>query len=291
MALWYHKGVFTRLGHYSRFVKLEHTLFSLPLLFSGAYLALGRFPDMSLAILIIVAGFGARTAAFAFNRVIDRHIDRLNPRTSTRELPAGKMTRVEAWGVGVFGAIVYVIAAWKIAPICLYLSPIPLLVFLIYPYLKRVTPFAHFGVGIADALAPLGGWMAAQKSFTHVAPALWLGAFTFFWVSGFDVIYATLDEAFDRAKGLQSLPSRYGKKVALRMSGVLHVAAFGCLVTLYAQTFVRSWLALLTLSVIGGLLFLEHQLSDDVELSFFKINAVLGFGILGFIATGLRGAL
>jgi len=280
-----------RLAAYSRFVKVEHTLFSLPLLFSGAVLAAGHLPSVKLSILIILAGFGARTAAFAFNRVIDRHIDRANPRTADRELPAGKMNLLEAWGVGLFGAGIYVAAAWAIAPICFYLSPVPLIIFVGYPYLKRFTPWAHLGIGAADALAPLGGWVAAKQSFTHVGPALWLGAFTFFWVSGFDVIYATMDESFDRSQGLQSLPARYGKARALQISGVFHVLAFACLGMLYAQAFRISSVALLTLAAIGGLLYLEHHLSDDVELAFFKINAVLGFGILGFVAAGVGGVL
>jgi 4-hydroxybenzoate polyprenyltransferase len=282
--------MFGRLEAYSRFVKLEHTLFSLPLLFSGAILAIGRLPSGRLSALIILAGMGARTAAFAFNRVIDRHIDRLNPRTSGRELPAGKMTLAEAWGVGLFGAAVYVAAAWAIAPICFYLSPVPLAVFIGYPYLKRYTPWAHLGIGAADALAPLGGWLAAKQSFTGVAPALWLGAFTFFWVSGFDVIYATMDESFDRAQGLYSLPAQYGKRTALHISAVLHWLAFTSLAVLYAS-YLRTSAALATLAAIGSLLYLEHHLSDDVELAFFKINAVLGFGILGFVAAGVGGSL
>jgi len=269
---------------------MEHTLFSLPLLFSGAMLATGRLPSWRLSFLILAAGFGARTAAFAFNRVIDRHIDRANPRTALRELPAGKMTLLEAWGVGLAGTAIYAWAARSIAPICFYLSPVPLAVFLIYPYLKRFTLLAHFGVGAADALAPLGGWLAAHPSLTRVGPALWLGAFTFFWVSGFDVIYATLDEDFDRAGGLQSLPSRFGKAKALRVSALLHVLAFLSLCMLYA-TVLRTPVALVTLAAIGGLLFLEQRSSADVDLAFFKINAVLGFGILGFIATGVGGSL
>src|SRR5262245_53062793 len=129
--------MFGRFWAYGRFVKVEHTLFSLPLLFSGAMMASGRLPSWRLSALIILAGFGARTAAFAFNRVIDRHIDRLNPRTAIRELPSGKMTLLEAYGVGLFGAGVYLWAAYAIAPICFTLSPIPLLVFIVYPYLKR----------------------------------------------------------------------------------------------------------------------------------------------------------
>jgi 4-hydroxybenzoate polyprenyltransferase len=282
--------MFSRFAAYSRFVKVEHTLFSLPLLFSGAVLASGRLPSVRLSLLIVLAGFGARTAAFAFNRLIDRHIDRLNPRTAGRELPAGKMSVAEAWGVGLFGAFVYTAAAWAIAPICLYLSPVPLMIFVGYPYLKRFTPWAHLGIGAADALAPLGGWLAAKQAFVDVGPALWLGAFTFFWVSGFDIIYATMDESFDRAQGLHSLPARYGRETALKISAVLHGLAFLSLVGLY-WTHLRTPLALVSLEAIGSLLYLEHHLSDDVDLAFFKINAVLGFGILGFVAAGLGAIL
>ncbi len=280
----------SRLAAYGRFIKAEHTLFSLPLLFSGALLAGGRLPSARLSVLIVLAGFGARTAAFAFNRIIDRHIDRLNPRTAGRELPAGKMNLFEAWGVGLLGAGAYITSAWAIAPICLYLSPVPLLIFVGYPYLKRFTPWAHLGIGAADALAPLGGWLAAKQSFSGVGPALCLGLFTFFWVSGFDIIYATMDEAFDRDHAVRSLPARYGRKTALQISGVLHALAFLSLAALYAVYF-RAAVSLLTLAAIGSLLYLEHRLSDDVDLAFFKINAVLGFGILGFVAAGVGGFL
>ena len=104
---------------------------------------------------------------------------------------------------------------------------------MLYPYLKRVTSLAHFGIGAADALAPLGGWLAVHQSFTHVAPALWLGSFMFFWVSGFDVIYATMDEAFDKKQGLYSLPARFGKERALQISAVLHAMA--------SKTFGEIW--------------------------------------------------
>ena len=280
----------SRFAVYGRFIKAEHTLFSLPLLFSGAVLAAGRLPSARISVLIVLAGFGARTAAFAFNRIIDRHIDRLNPRTAARELPAGTMKLLEAWGVGLFGAGLYLATAWAIAPICLFLSPIPLVVFVGYPYLKRFTPWTHLGIGVADAFAPLGGWLAARQSFSGVGPAIWLGLFTFFWVSGFDIIYATMDESFDREHGVQSLPARYGRKAALRLSAALHGLAFLSLAALYVSYF-RTTVALVTLAALGSLLYLEHRLSDDVNLAFFKINAVLGFGILGFVAAGVGGIL
>lgn len=271
---------------YGRFVKVEHTLFSIPLLFSGAVLAAGGLPPWRLSGLILLAGFGARTAAFALNRIIDRRIDRLNPRTANRELPKGSMRLLEAWGVGWVGLVLYVAAARAIAPICLYLSPIPLAVFVVYPYLKRFTPFAHFGVGLADAFAPLGGWVAVTQSLHPVWPGLWLGLFTFFWVSGFDVIYATMDEVFDRAHGLHSLPARLGSTRALRISAFLHLAAFASLGILY-RTYGRSPAAFVTLLAVGALLYAEHANARDVDLAFFKINAVLGFGVLGFVAAGV----
>jgi 4-hydroxybenzoate polyprenyltransferase len=275
---------------YSRFVKVEHTLFSLPLLFSGAVLAGGRLPGWSLSALIVGAGFGARTAAFALNRVIDRHIDRLNPRTADRELPSGKLTLLEAWGIGLAGTAIYLLCAWAIAPICLAFSPLPLVVFAVYPFLKRFTPLAHFGVGLADALAPLGGWVAVTKSLHPFWPGFWLALFTFFWVSGFDIIYSTMDEQFDRSQRLHSLPSRLGVAGALRISAVLHVAAFLALLVLYLQNF-RTTAALATLAVIGVLLYFEHQKANDVKLAFFKINAVLSFGVLGFVAAGVLAGL
>lgn len=283
--------MFARLASYGSFVKIEHTLFSLPLLFSGAYLAGGGFPSWRLTGYIVLAGFGARTAAFALNRIIDRQIDRLNPRTASRELPSGQMKLLEGWAVGVLGVAVYLWAAWAIAPICFYLSPVPLFVFAGYPYLKRFTPWAHLGIGLADAWAPLGGWMAVRQSFHDVSPALWLGGFTFFWVSGFDIIYSTMDETFDRAHGLHSLPVRFGRARALQISGLLHILAFGCLSILYAVGMKASIVGLLTLGAIGGLLYAEHRLAEDVDLAFFKINAVLSFGVLALISLGMGGHL
>ena len=130
--------------------------------------------------------------------------------------------------------------------------------------------------------------MAAKQSFSDVTPALFLGLFTFFWVSGFDIIYSTMDESFDRAHKLYSLPASYGKRTALHISAALHTLAFLSLAALYAVYF-KTTVSLVTLVAVGSLLFLEHHLSEDVELAFFKINAVLGFGILGFVAAGMAG--
>jgi 4-hydroxybenzoate polyprenyltransferase len=275
-----------RLSTWARFVKIEHTVFSLPMLFAGAWLGAGGFPGWRLLGLVVLAGFGARIVALGLNRIIDRTIDARNPRTVVRELPRGAMGLAEAWGVVAAGLAAYLVAAGLLGPVCLLLSPIPLLVFVVYPYMKRFTPLAHFGVGLGLAVAPLGAWMAVRQSFDGCGPALLLGAFTLFWVTGFDIIYATLDEAFDRASGLYSMPSRLGARAALRVSGLLHLAAFLALGALVAWR-LRTLPAVVLLAIAGILLALEHQKGRDVETAFFRINALLGFVILLLVMAGL----
>src|SRR5690606_38775959 len=150
------------------FVKFEHTLFSLPMILAGAFLAWGGLPDLKLLVLIILAGTGARTAALAINRILDRRIDALNPRTKERELPSGKLSLGKAYVVTTAGLVLYFAAAYKICDLVLYLSPVPLVVFIIYPLMKRFTWLCHFGVGLGLALAPLGGWIAVTCSFHSI---------------------------------------------------------------------------------------------------------------------------
>lgn len=277
-----------RLGTWARFVKIEHTLFSMPMLLAGAWLAAGGFPGFGTLLLILLAGFGARIVALALNRIIDRRLDALNPRTAARELPRGRMSVGEAWLVTAAGLLAYLTAAWLLAPICLLLSPIPLVAFVGYPYLKRLTPLAHLGVGLGLAMAPLGAWMAVRRSFEGCGPGLLLGAFTLFWVAGFDVIYATQDLAFDRGAGLHSLPARLGRTAALRVSGLLHALAFASLAALQLSLF-RTPLAGLLLAAVGVLLFFEHREGRSVHTAFFHLNAWLGFVVLAFVLAGVGG--
>jgi len=271
---------------YGNFIKFEHTLFSLPLIFAGAFLAARRFPDVGLLVLIILAGTGARTAALALNRIIDRRIDALNPRTQDRELPAGRISLLNAYAITGFGLLLYFLSAYLICELVFYLSPIPLLVFIVYPYLKRFTYLCHFGVALALALAPLGGWIAVTCSFDGIFPAAVLSCFTLLWVSGFDIIYATLDEDFDKKQGVYSLVSSFGKETALRISSVLHLAAYFAAAFLYFYFF-KTIFAGLLLVVIGLLLFLEHRKSEDVDFAFFRINILIGFAIFLFVLCGI----
>lgn len=268
------------------FIKIEHTLFSLPLIYSGVFLAAKEPPTLRLLVLILTAATGARTAALALNRIIDREIDKRNPRTAVRELPSGRMNVVEALVILAVGIALYLGSAALISPFCLALSPLPLIVFIVYPYMKRFTVLAHFGVGIGLAMAPLGGWFAVQQSAENIIPGVLLSLFTLFWVTGFDIIYSTLDELFDREEQLYSFTSRYGKITALKISGFLHLLAFGILAILFA-VYIKAVAALPFLLLSGFLLYLEQKKANDVELAFFKINAVLGFVILGMVVAGV----
>jgi len=269
------------------FVKIEHTLFSLPLIYSGVLLAAGRgIPPAGTLILVLTAATGARTIAFALNRIIDRDIDGRNPRTAERDLPSGRMSVWEAFGVLFAGVALYFGSAYLLSMFCFMMSPIPLAVFIIYPTMKRYTPLAHFGVGMGLAMGPLGGWFAVSPSFDHLlAPSL-LSLFTLFWVAGFDIIYSTLDEAFDRKESLYSFPVRFGRERALRYSAYLHVAAFLLLACLFLYS-LRSLIALPLLLLTGLLLYLEQAKAEDVELAFFRINAAAGFVVFGMVALGV----
>lgn len=268
------------------FVKIEHTLFTLPLIYGGLVLASRETPPLSLLLLVLTAAVGARTAAFALNRIIDRKIDGRNPRTAQRELASGKMTLAEAYGVLVAGCALYFGSAGFISPFCLLLSPIPLAIFIVYPYMKRFTAFAHFGVGLGMSMAPLGGWFAASPSFANILPAVYLCLFTILWGAGFDIIYATLDEEFDKRERLHSFVSRYGKKRALAFSALLHAAGFIALSMLFMTT-IRTWTALPFLLLTGAMLWFEQRRASNVELAFFRINAGLGFVVFAMIVTGV----
>ena len=284
---------FRRLGVYASFVRFEHTLFSLPLILAGLFSEPG--PPLSALrwLLIALGAVGARTSAMALNRLIDRRLDALNPRTQGRELPAGRMKLAEALAMVLVSTAAYLIACAALGPWFLRVAAVPLVVFAGYPYLKRFTPLCHFGVGLALALAPLAGYAAAHPGLEQPGVALWLAGFALAWVSGFDIIYATLDEEFDRAHRVHSMVAWLGRKRALQVSGVLHLIAFSCLLQaareLWNGPLVSSWtpwaipaLSLL-LATAAALLYLEQRWAQDVNLAFFKVNVYVGFVVLGIV--------
>lgn len=278
----------------SGFLKLEHSLFSLPLLFAGSALGLrqqGRSPwelPAVTALWIVLAGTGARTCALALNRLLDAAIDARNPRTRGREIPSGKLSPAQGWLIAGLGAVLYLFAASRLGRWCLILSPVPVLVFATYPLLKRFTFLAHAGVGLGLALAPLGGFMAVTDAWPVQAAPWLLAGFTFCWVAGFDVLYALQDEAFDRKEGLHSVPSRFGPAASKVTSAILHLTALACLVALGTSFTSRPYPALAALVPTALCLGAEHQLGSSLEpgAAFFKINAWIGFLVLGFILVG-----
>ncbi len=275
-----------RLRTYASFVRLEHTLFSLPLILAGVFSRPGLAFSATRWLVVAVAAVGARTAAMTLNRVIDRHIDARNPRTLSRELPAGRMKLAEALALLAVSSAGYLAACAALGSWYLRIAVVPFAVFAIYPYLKRWTPFCHAGVGVALALAPLAGFAAAHPSLEGCGAAVALSLFALGWVTGFDIIYATLDETFDRAHGIQSMVVWLGRERALRVSWVLHVAAMFALGDVaWRLAFAGpaapelAWVAVTTVCFAATvvLLWLEQKWAEDVNLAFFKTNVVVGF--------------
>jgi len=282
---------FARVRTYASFVRLEHTLFSLPLILAGVFSARGPALRPGRWALIAVAAVAARTAAMALNRLIDRRLDALNPRTRSRELPAGRMRALEAAVLLVASTAVYLTACAILGPWYLRVSVVPLAVFTIYPYLKRFTPLCHFGVGAALGLAPLAGFAAAHPGLESWRPSVALAVFALCWVSGFDIIYATLDEGFDREHGVHSMVAWLGRERALRVSWVLHIlgaAAFAVAVVLLlglAPARALEWTMVtgLLFGVVLALLYAEQRWAEDVNLAFFKTNVWVGFAVLATV--------
>lgn len=280
-----------RLRTYASFVRLEHTLFSLPLILAGVFSAPGPAMGARRWLLVAVAAVGARTAGMSLNRLIDRGIDAHNPRTKVRELPAGRMKVAEGAGLLVGSAAAYLLACAALGPWYLEVAIVPLAVFTVYPYLKRFTPFCHAGVGAALALSPLAGYAAAHPDLAHAQPALALGGFALFWVAGFDIIYATLDEEFDRAHGIHSAVVRLGRARALELSAALHALAAGALAIAWWRVLggvagLRTTWGMASAAAFaftGVLLWLEQRLAEDVDLAFFKINVWVGAAVLAAV--------
>ncbi len=278
---------FSRLRTYASFVKIEHTVFSIPLVLSGVILPYRRWPGIDTILLILVAAASCRVVGMGLNRIIDARIDACNPRTQRRELAQGAMQLKEAWAVVCVAGLIYAAAAAVLAPICLKLSPIPVVCFTVYPYLKRFTALAHLGLGVAWSLAPVGGWLGVTRSVYGLGDVGWLWFFSLCWVTGFDIIYATMDEAFDREHKLHSLPARLGKAHALQLAVCLHVVAFLSLYALWRDEF-YTFTSLVWLLAIGVAFVWQHKVAPrDPETAFFKINGAIGFLVFGLIWAGI----
>ncbi len=265
---------------YGRMIKFSHSIFALPFALASASLAARegfRFGQIGWIVLAMV---GARSAAMGFNRLADQAIDASNPRTASRELPRGALRRSEVWLFVLASAGLLVVAAARLNPLCLALSPVALALVFGYSYTKRFTALSHLVLGLALAVAPVGAWLAIRGSFA--LEPLVLGLAVLLWVAGFDTIYACPDVDFDRREGLHSLPARLGVARALLLARLFHVGSVLLLLALYAVTPLHP-VYLAGVVGVAALLVYEHSLvrADDlsrVDVAFFTLNGWISVG-------------
>lgn len=292
------------LSKWASFVKFSHTVFALPFALASMMLAARDqhgWPGWRVFLLVLAAMVSGRTCAMAFNRIVDRRFDALNPRTAGRHLPAGAISMTSAVSLCLLSGTALVAASWMLNPLCFALSPVALFFICFYSLTKRFTDFTHVWLGIALAIAPVGAWLAVKGGveflpmiegklkLSHSAfVPLVLALSVLLWLFGFDIIYATQDYEFDRTQGLRSLVVRWGPKNALGVAFIAHLllwillAIFGAL----AAFRLAYWLGLM---VIGMLLLAEHLLARrrdnrSVNIAFFKLNGTISTLFLSLVA-------
>src|SRR3954464_9981284 len=257
--------MYSRLRTYASFVRISHSVFALPFALAGALLAAQHTPLSWRTVgWILVAMVAARSAAMGFNRLVDARMDALNPRTANREIPRGAMTMREAAIFVIVSSTAFVFAAWQLNDLCLILSPLALVIVFWYSLAKRYTTWTQLFLGLAMAVAPVGGWLAVggRAGWEPWLLAAAIGT----WVGGFDVLYACQDLEFDRAHGLNSIPVRFGVRTSLGISRLMHVATVVCLLALSLVTPLPRWYAL-GVALIAGLLVYEQSLMSADDLS------------------------
>src|SRR5688572_7093761 len=271
--------------NWGEFVKFSHTVFALPFALAAMVVAAREdrgWPGWSKFLLILAAMVCARTCAMSFNRIVDRKFDKENPRTATRHLPTGRISLAAAWTLCVLSAAGLIAASYFLNPLCFYLSPVAIAVVCFYSLTKRFTDYTHVFLGVALALAPIGGWLAVEGtavSVRDVAAMLVLALSVIFWLIGFDIIYALQDYEFDKSHGLRSLVVAWGPKNALAGAFLAHLTmcgllfAFGILCR-FRIAYTIGWI------IIVGCLVLEHWIArrrslNWINVAFFRLNAVV----------------
>jgi 4-hydroxybenzoate polyprenyltransferase len=270
----------------ARLVRLEHTVFALPFAYVGALLSVAGWPGLGPMVWITVAMVGARTLAMSLNRLIDAELDAANPRTSKRELPSGVLTRVQVVALCVLSLAVYLVAVFQLAPIVRWLWPIPVALFVGYPYLKRFTWLCHLWLGASLGLAPVGAWVAITGELPWQAWAL--GGAVCLWVAGFDLFYSLFDREHDLAVGLHSWATRFGVRGVFAGARAMHAGAVVLLALAGAGLAVGGWYWA-GVGVVAALLAYEHLIvrPDDLrrlDAAFFTVNGVLSIAFLVFVA-------
>ena len=276
--------IFNRIKIFLEMIKFAHTVFALPFAFTAAVLAARGIPTAYQTFWIVVAMVGARTAAMGLNRIIDAEIDAKNPRTRGRAIPAGLINKGTVSIFVMIGILFLLFAAYRLNPLCLYLSPLILFFLVLYSYCKRFTSLAHLVLGICIAFAPLGAWVAIQGKIG--GPALILAGSVVFWLAGFDTLYALQDLEFDREHGLHSIPVRLGVTGSLWIARVFHLLMLGLLLLLY-WTMGLGLFFLIGLAITTSMLFYEHWLLRNGDLSkldmaFFNMNGYISINIFVF---------
>jgi 4-hydroxybenzoate polyprenyltransferase len=291
----------------ANFVKLPHTVFAMPFALVGALIASARHPVTgSMFAWTVLAFTAARFAAMGFNRIVDRDVDAANPRTALREIPRGALTLAQAKSAVVVASLLFLLAAWKLNPLCLALAPLALLWVLGYSYTKRFTRWSHLWLGLGLSIAPVGGYLAVTGAWSDpwwMLPLLATVVVT--WSGGFDILYALQDADFDRAHGLHSIPSAIGVPRAIAFSRALHVISVACLALVVSSdpfgldtmTVASGSAGALRVQAIlwagvvlvAGMLVWEHRLVEADDLSrldaaFFTMNGMISIGFLVMVA-------
>ena len=279
----------SRVKAFLRLVAIEHSVFALPFAYLSALTAMtvnGGRVNWADLLLVTIAMVGARTFAMAANRIIDRHIDARNPRTSQRELVTGAVTVRTAWTGAAVALVVFLGAAALLNPLCLALAPLAVVPLVLYPYGKRFTNWPHALLGLAQMVGPVGAWLAVTGDLRGSGAAWVLGAAVGLWIGGFDHIYACPDAPVDREIGVHSVPSRYGVPFALHLSTAAHVVTFALFVW-YGQLVGLGWLWWIGLVVTAVAFVYEHAIvrPDDlsrVNRAFFTANGFVGITLFVF---------
>lgn len=268
-------------------IKWEHSIFALPFALTGAVLAAGAWPPLHVLGWIIVCMVAARSAAMAFNRLVDASLDADNPRTSMRALPAGTLTSGFVTGFVLVASAVFVFGAAMLNHLTLLLAPLALAVILAYSYMKRITRWSHLVLGLALGIAPSAAWIAVRGSLDPRIVILTLAVLL--WVGGFDILYACQDFEHDRRVGLNSVPQAFGPNAAFWIARIMHIGMLAMLCWLVAS-FDLGRIARAGVAVVAVLLLYEHLIVSPKDMrrmnaAFFTLNGVISVLFFGFIAT------
>jgi 4-hydroxybenzoate polyprenyltransferase len=276
-----------------KLVAIEHSVFALPFAYLSALTAMSLTDSFSWVtlLLITIAMVGARTFAMAANRIIDRHVDARNPRTAGRELVTGAVSVRTAWTGAAVALVIFLGAAALLNPLCLALSPLAVVPLVVYPYAKRFTDWPHAILALAQAVGPVGGWLAVTGTFAGSGPAWLLGAAVGLWIGGFDLIYACQDATVDREIGVRSVPARYGVPAALRISTLTHLVTFALFV-IFGIWVGFGWPWWVGLALTAGAFAYQHVIVTPGDLSkvnraFFTSNGFVGIALFAFAVIAL----